>query len=533
MNLKAVPSINPTSLAKIALFGLLLAGLYHSALTWLVTKDWAREGYSHCYLMPFVVLYLIYDKRTRLTEFPSSPSWKGLILLGVGLALFWLGELGGEYLTLYISFWVVLVGLLWIHLGWKKMRTITFALFIALTMFPLPNFLYNQISVKLQLISSRLGVGLMQLYGMSAHRQGNVIDLGFTQLQVVEACSGIRSLMSITVLGLLMAYLFRARFWKRALLLCSTVPLSIFANGLRLASTAVLYEICGREVAEGFFHGFSGWIIFVLVCAILVLEMWILKNIGRPPSFKSAPQSNPSSSLCRNLKPRMKKGLKDSFQPQFIAAIALLLPTLVVSQGIEFRTKVPISKSLDQFPLQVGKWIGTRQGMEQRFVDRLGLSDYVIIDFRNPTSEAINFYVAYYESQRKGESIHSPGTCLPGSGWIFREAGTITFSTPGRSPGSMKVNRSYMEKMGSKQLSYYWFPQRGRILNNAYQLKMYAFWDALTKQRTDGALVRLITPVSESEELKQADARLQEFTRLIVPALEEYILAEEVEELRN
>jgi exosortase len=164
--------------------------------------------------------------------------------------------LGGEYLTLYISFWFVIVGLCWIHLGSQKIRTIAFALFMALTMFPLPNFLYNKISVRLQLISSKLGVSLMQLYGMSAHREGNVIDLGFTQLQVVEACSGLRSLMSLVVLGLLVAYFFRASFWKQALLLCSTVPISILANSTRLALTGIIYEIRGRGVAEGFLHGF-------------------------------------------------------------------------------------------------------------------------------------------------------------------------------------------------------------------------------------------------------------------------------------
>ena len=179
--------------------------------------------------------------------------------------------------------------------------------------------------------------------------------------------------------------------------------------------------------------------------------------------MSGAPQSNPSLSLCRNLQPRTKKSLKGSLQPQFIAAIALLLATLVFSRGIEFREKIPIIRSLEQFPLQVGEWSGSRQHMDQRFLEELDLSDYVNIDFRNPTNQAINLYVAYYESQRKGESIHSPATCLRGSGWLFRETGTVTLSIPGHNPGSMKVNRSYMEKMGSTQLTYYWFP--GRSLN--------------------------------------------------------------------
>jgi EpsI family protein len=218
----------------------------------------------------------------------------------------------------------------------------------------------------------------------------------------------------------------------------------------------------------------------------------------------------------------------------------------------------------------VGQWTGTSEPMEQQYIDALQFSDYVIMNYQDRQGRSVNFYTAYYESQRKGESIHSPETCLPGGGWEFREAGAVTipvavkqmgtdtylisagekgadtvpvsakngtdtnfpaenrsqslFSLGNQSPFSpMKVNRAFMEKSGSRQLTYYWFAQRGRVLTNLYQLKLYAFWDALTKQRTDGALIRLITPVYEREKLEDAEARLQSFTREIVPVLDGFI----------
>jgi exosortase D (VPLPA-CTERM-specific) len=229
-----------------------------------------------------VVLYLVWDKRNELAELPSIPSWKGLVPVTLGLMLFWLGELGGEYFTLYISLWLVVVGLLWIHLGWRKIKAITFALFMTLTMFPLPNFLYTKLTLKLQLIASQLGVAMIDLFGMPVYREGNVIDLGFTKLQVVEACSGLNSLISLVVLGLLLVYFFRAHFWKRAVLLISTVPLAIFTNSLRITLTAVLYKFWGPKVAEGFFHGFSGLLIFLICIPVLLLEMWILTKL--PPA---------------------------------------------------------------------------------------------------------------------------------------------------------------------------------------------------------------------------------------------------------
>ena len=578
--LTSVKSVfSPVYWILIATYLFLFVGLFYSSYTFMAATGWKRDDYTYCYLIPFVLLYLIWEKRTSLASLPSVPSWIGLVPFLFGLSLFWVGELGGEFLTLYISSWLVVVGLCWMHLGWEKLRAISFALIVMLTMFPLPNFLYQKVSFKLQLVSSQLAAAFMQLYGMSVYREGNIIDLGFTQLQVVDACSGLRYLFPLIVLGILLAYFFKAALWKRALIVISTVPLSIIANSLRIALTGILYEVWGAKVAERFFHGFSGWFIFMFSLAALLFEMWILSKVGgshRPGGIGKMPQFHPStiaptygaggaslrsaslevgeeksqgtrhkvqgieienntldksvlarrihvSSPSATLKSETKQRVKAFFQPQFIVAIVLLGVTLALSQGIEFREKIPIKKSFDHFPLSLSEWTGNRQSMEQKFIDSLDFNDYVIITYKNRPGRDVNFYVAYYESQRKGKSIHSPASCLPGGGWIFNEAGSITLSIPGYNGGFMRVNRAFMEKSGYKHLSYYWFPQRGRILTNAYQLKMFAFWDALTKQRTDGALVRVITPVYEFEELEDAERRLRGFTREIVPVLEEYI----------
>ena len=536
INLKAIGSVKLTGLAKIALYGLLLIGVYYSSLAYMISQ-WEREDYSYCYLIPFIVLYLIWEKRNQLASLPSVSSWKGLIPFILGIVFFWLGELGGEYFTLYISFWLVMVGICWMHLGWEKLKTIAFPLLFSLTMFPFPNFLHNKISVNLKLISSQLGVAMMQLYGMSAYREGNVIDLGFTQLQVVDACSGLRYLFPLIVLGILLAYFFKAAFWKRVIVVISTIPLSIITNSLRIALTGILYEAWGAKVAEGFFHGFSGWFIFMFSLGVLLLEMRILKKVlpeksslvqgskrqegGRLEGWEAEKQASTQNSKFK---------IQNLFSsPQFVVAVILLGATLVLSQGVEFREKIPIKKSFEEFPVQIGEWSGTRQSMEQKFVDELDLSDYVTMDYQNKQGKSVNFYVAYYESQRKGESIHSPATCLRGGGWIFNQAGAVTIPVTAYGSSFMNVNRAFMQKGAYKQLSYYWFPHRGRILTNAYQLKIFAFWDALTKQRTDGALVRVITPVYESETLKYAEARLQEFTKEIVPVLAGYIPGKQIE----
>ncbi len=493
----------------------LIALLYRDGLLHMI-GNWDSEDYNYCYLVPAVILYIIWEKRTELKSLSNRLSITGFIFFIPALALYWLGELGGEYLTLCLSAWLVVMALSWMHMGWEKVKVIAFPLLMIPTMFPLPSFLHNRISLNLKLLSSQLGVEIMQMAGMSVYREGNVIDLGFTQLQVVDACSGLRYLFPIIVLGLVLAWFFRAPFWKRVLLVASTIPLIVLTNSIRIASTGILYEPFGAKVAEGFFHDFSGWLIFMVTLMILLLEMWLL---GKLPGKIKVPDPSLNNTAASNNVLPVAGGRWHVIM--LIIVTVLMGATLVVSQGVEFREKIPVTKSLSGFPLQIGSWAGRRQVMEQIYIDALDLSDYFIIDYRDNTGQEINFYTAYYESQRKGESIHSPTSCLSGSGWVFKNAGEQLLNISGY--GRIPVNRAFMLKGDFRQLVYYWFPQRGRNLTNAYQLKIYVFWDALTKQRTDGALVRLITPVGEFENIQAADKRLQSFMSKALPLLDQYL----------
>ena len=502
-----------------------MLALYYDALNKMVGQ-WGNDQYNYCYLIPFVILYLFWEKRSLLASVPSIPSWNGIAPVAFGLALFWLGQIGGEQLSLLISLWLFLLGVIWIHLGWKKVKIIIFALIFILTMFPLPFFLNANISMKLRLISSQLGVSIIQLYGLPAYREGNIIDLGFTQLQIVEACSGLNSLISLMVLCLLLAYFFKASFWKRAVLFVSSVPLAIFLNSMRIALTGILYEFWGPKVAEGFFHGFSGLLIFILSLPVLLFEMWILKKLPDSDRTSSSKDLESSSSASEG-NPVQKKakvaGSEVIFHPAIIITVILLAATLALSRFVDFSEEIPIKRTFDQFPLQINEWRGTRQIMEQKFLKRVKPSDYIIIDYKNRLGKEVNFYTVYHGSQRKGEAIHSPESCFPGAGWVLEGAGITAVSIPGYDKEDFRVNRVLMLKNGSRQLSYYWFFKQGRILTNFYQVKIFTLWDAITKKRTDGTLVRLITPIYGSEKAEDAEARLREITNMIVPLLEEFI----------
>jgi len=517
---------------KFTIYGLLVLGIYYSAFTNLITKGWGREAYSYCWLIPPVVLFLLWLKRDELALISPEPSWVGLVPVCVGIVFFWLGELGGEYFTMYVSSWLILVGLCLLHLGWQKLKTIGFALFFILTMFPVPHFINTRIMLKLRLISSKLGVAMIQAYGLPVARQGNIIDLGFAKLQVVDACSGLHSLISLTVLCLLLVYFFKDHIWKRVVLLVSSIPLAIVTNSMRIAMTAVLYKHYGTGVAQGFFHGFSGLLIFAICIPVLLMEMKILEKLP-PVQLKTNSEPKEIETKTSDNNPGGQNKTVSGYgvfrQPMFVVAVILLGATLAISHTVDFREKIPTKKNLNQFPLKIKEWTADRHlTMAQSFIDRLDLSEYVIINYQNLDGKKINFYVAYYESQRKGESIHSPASCLPGSGWSFDQSGTVKITNVPGNNGTYEINRAVMQLGRNKQITYYWFPVRGRILYNAYQLKIYNFWDALTQQRTDGALVRLITSVYEDEELADAEKRLQSFVRDVVPVLEEFIPGKEI-----
>ena len=173
--------------------------------------------------------------------------------------------------------------------------------------------------------------------------------------------------------------------------------------------------------------------------------------------------------------------------------------------------------------MQFGDWSGHTQSLERMYVDALKLDDYLMADFSDGAGSPINLYIAYYDSQRKGEAVHSPRSCLPGGGWELREFGQRTLKDVYVDGRPLRVNRTIIELGNERQLVYYWFQQRGRVITNEFAVKWYLFWDALTRHRTDGALVRLVIAIPPASSEAVADKRVTELAGRIVPALTRYV----------
>lgn len=506
--------LSPTLTLYASVCLLLYVLLFHTLYRVMLDR-WELEDYNYCYFIPLIVLYLFWEKRAELRSESVGPSWAGIASLVLGIALFWLGKLAGNFYYIFIGSWFVLIGCIWCAVGWRWLKRAAFPLLFMIPMFPVPTIINTGLNHQLKLLSSSMGVEMLHLCGMSVHREGNVIDLGVTQLQVVDACSGLRYFYPLVILSILLAYFFKAPLWKKALLVLSAAPLSVISNAMRIASTAVLCRFWGEEFALGFFHDFSGWFIFMLSLGLLLLEMRLLKTV-LPAPVREEP-------ILSVVAPPVRFPKFKAFLPQFFVVIMLLLINVILSQGVDYRQhKTPLQRPLDSFPLRVSDWRGSPVIMEKMYRDVLKFDDYTMVNYTDRQGRVITFYTAYYGSQGKDNSVHLPSDCYPGSGWDFTESG-IAVIPLGKKRGELRVRRAIAEKEGERELIYYWYPQRGRDLTSFNQLSLYLFWDALTRRRTDGALVRINAPLYGSEGIADAEARLQGVTREIVPVLEQFL----------
>lgn len=510
----------------------LLVFTFRSSLSEMVWVWTNVEEYSHGFFIPAITAFLLWLRQKELKFIGQfNESLPGIVIVLLGLLLFMLGGMATLEIIEQYAFIVTLTGMFTLAFGVRGLRLGAVPLLFLVFMVPFPSFIMNNLSSKLQLISSWLGVEFIRTCDIMVYLEGNVIDLGGYKLQVVDACSGLRYLFPLASLSFLCAYLFRGPLWQKALIFLSSMPLTIFMNSFRIAVIGVLVNYWGTNMAEGFLHDFEGWIIFLICMVLLFLEMWLFSRIsGRKAGFSELVSIPEEWAGEANL-PVHPPVLNNSI---FLLLMFLCVSALAAQHFQGREDIIPTRKAFLGFPLLLGGWQGQNEYIGKYFLDELKLTDYVIINYTQPeTGSNINFYSAYYQSQRKGVSVHSPKGCIPGDGWQIVQFGQKDIPDIKFDGNPLKVNRAVIEKGDSRQLVYYWFQQRGRTITNEYLVKWFLFYDAITLNRTDGSLVRLVTNVGTAEGLEVAERRLRSFIGDLVPVLPAYIPGKRVGEYAN
>jgi exosortase D (VPLPA-CTERM-specific) len=504
-----LPQINAKGLGLLCALIAISLPVYWSGFG-LLGRSWITPEYSHGPLIPLISLYLfLRERRVSPTLDTPKRTGPGIALLVFALILGILGNLVAipDIAAYALILWVG--GVMLTCMGWEAGKQHWKPVLHLIFMLPLPQFLYWQLTIQLQLISSELGVFLIRLADIPVFLEGNIIDLGVYKLQVAEACSGLRYLFPILSFSYLMAILYRGPYWHKIVLFALAVPLTVFMNSVRIGIIGMLVNAYGIGQAEGFLHFFEGWVSFGTCIALLCLTARGLQKLTRNPKplrdVIDVDTDGLGGEAAQVLTLAPTKGM----------VTGLVLSTLITAAFVFTPTPpriLPEREIFALFPREVGNWQGHVIPLDPEIETVLGASDYINATYQSPeTGAPVTFFAAWYASQTEGSGIHSPEVCLPVGGWEVFSLDPYAVSMPTTLYGDFEVNRAVIQKGLSKQLVYYWFDQRGRRMTNDYAAKATVVYDSLTRGRTDGAMVRFTTPIGSKETEADADARLQGF----------------------
>ena len=494
---------------------LLLGWLYHSILYSMVLQ-WGKDpNFQHCYFVPAFSLYVLWQNRQKLRATPVTPAWSGLIFVLAALLLLVLGVLGIELFTQRISLLILLGGLIVLFCGWEFFQAVFFPWAFLFLMVPLPKLILQEFTFPLQIFASRIATGMLRIVNVPVFREGNRLVLARMPLDVAEACSGIRSLLSLITLAIIYGYLMERRKWVRVALVAAAVPIAVFANSFRIFVTGLVVQYWDPDKGEGFYHEFQGWLIFVvsliLLFALHSLIALIWKDRGQG---KSSPQPMPHQEGPGFFFPKSHS--------RFVAVALLLAATGAYLRAHAGDDVPPVRQPLTSLPLNIEGWHGTDGQLDETSLDILGNPEYVLRDYVDPNAQSlVDLFIAYYPTQKAGETPHTPAHCLPGAGWIPILRQVVTLK---RSDGlTFPVNRYVIAKGGERHLVLYWFQAQGREVASEYKLKYYLVSNSIRLHRSDGALIRLITPMDRGESPDAAQARLMQLGDHLLPMLDNYI----------
>lgn len=494
--------------------GIIMGLINLDALADLVRRWRIEDEYNYGPLALAVAAYLLWLNRETFVTVRGEGAWIGCAVVAAGTFLSMIGVFAESYFLQQYGILATLFGMIWATGGSAAAKACWPAFFLLLLTIPLPYTLQAIFTVKLQLLSSLLGVSAIRLIGIPIYLEGNIIDLGDYKLQVAEACSGLRYVLPLTCLSFIVALISPMAAWKRIFVFLFAAPLAVLINGVRIAIVAFLVDRYGRQMADGFLHYFEGWIIFAAGVAALLLLSWLLQ--GRSMRLALGPNAR-----------TVRTEVSDRGGAAVLASLAVICASFLFMHAAHAALPGPEARPhrspFELFPQDLNGWAGQRKFLEKDITDVLKASDYLLADYSTGDGMNVELFIAYYETLSRGAALHSPRVCLPGSGWELAslEGRPFSWNETGN-PGTF--NRVVIQKGENLLLVYYWYQQRERATASEFWMKWYLLWDAVARGRKDGALVRVVTPISKDEDgMAMADRRLSQFVTSLNPEVARFV----------
>jgi exosortase D (VPLPA-CTERM-specific) len=505
---------------KLSVLGVLFVAAYWIPLKGIVNTWMTNEDYAYGFIIPFLSAYLVWERRDALRRIPLRSSWKVLPLLIVFVAISVYSILGssGNVSRPAIPFLVLL--LLAFCFGTDLVRKILLPLAFLIFMIPVPDLLERTLGIYLKSISSELAGWFIRMFGFSVYVSGNVIDLGSNQLQVVDACNGLRYLLPLLALGVLYSHFFERERWKKGVCIAASIPIAILMNSLRIGVTGILTNYYGTKVSEGFMHAFSGWVVFVVSFIFLFAT-------GKALSLLPSGRGNgiPSTGSLDSRKETASPGGGEvkGVTTAFLVSAALLIAVA----GLTLRTKampaVTLEGGMSGFPQSFGGWNGKAEILDPETVRKSGAQEAFSGTYRDAEEKEVSLFLGYRSTAflENENFFHSPTVCLPSAGWEVVKTGVRTI--PGVPVfGDLKVSEMVVDSMGSKLLVYFWFQTKSRATHNKDVNRFHLSLHAIARDNTHDLFVRQITPVG-NETIADAKKRMDGFAREMMVALDRFL----------
>jgi exosortase D (VPLPA-CTERM-specific) len=479
--------------------------------------QWKNDpNFSHGFFVPLFAIFVLWQDRHRLAQIPLSPSWTGIPIIVLAMVMLAIGHYGVELFLTRCSFLLFLAGLTLLVGGRPLFRAVLFPWAFLILMIPIPQIIFLRITFPLQTLAAKSSAVILPIFQVPVLREGHIINLPQMPLEIAEACSGIRSLLSLITLAIIYGYLMDHRRWVRITLACSSIPIAVAANSFRIVGTGLIVQYWNKDLAEGFYHLFGGWLIFVVSLIMLfVVHRVIVAIWGKDPG----PQAEPARAA---VVPVHEVNTNGSLF-RFLGAVVFMLATALLLQAHSQNEVFPPRENLSSFPRHFGSWNSEDIGLDQETLDILGHPEFLNRNYFD--TQALQPYqqlfIAYYASQEAGDTIHSPSHCLPGAGWVPTARAVV--QVPRGDGTSFPANRYVVSKGEDRQLVLYWFLAHDRPIASEYWAKYYLIADSIRMNRSDGSLIRLATPMLRDETPEQAEARVLQFVGNITPILTRYI----------
>lgn len=504
------------------LVAVVAAGFYFDDGFRALLHAWSTPEYSHGPVIPLLSAFMFLHE-LKAEPIRSGPVNRvpGILLLVFAIALGALGKFSriDDVVTYAIILWVG--SMLLISFGWEQGRRFWVPVLHLVYMLPLPGVLYFKTTIFLQGVSSHLGVWFLNVVNVPVFLEGNIIDLGILKMQVAEACSGLRYLFPIMSFSYVFAVLYKGPWWHKAVLLLAAAPITVLMNSVRIGIAGWLVQYLGEAHLEGFQHFFEGWVIFMASVIILIVMAWVMLNLQKKPMSLTEALNLDFTGLW----PQAKRLTLVEPSKGMIGAAVLLVAVGTAWEMRPVPPQVQIQREpFALFPQKLGEWTSTPMPrLSDAMAQALGANDYFGARFSRGVDEPpVDLFSAYYKDQTKG-GTHSPEICLPSAGWEIAHLERVNVAPQFGLSEPFYINRAVIQRGMSKMMVYYWFEQHGRHVAWDFEAKMMLLWDGFMIHRTDGALVRMTTPMTSGETEAHAEARLSAMFLQTIKVLPEFV----------